>query len=125
MVSFTSTAISAAALLGLIQFCPAPFLAAIVPVAIEGATAAAWVGAAGGVLGGGAAAAQAVEAAKGKKRDVTAFPRDILHSRVKRQGTMNELAWEECHSDLGSATVGFSAPAPGSKLNISSSDLDL
>ena len=113
MVSFNKVIVSGAALLGLVQFCPAPFLLAIpIAVTIDLGSAAAWVTAVGVVAGSGASAASAIEASHGKKK-----ARDVPFTiRIKpRQQYGTQLAWEECHSDLGSATVGFQSAGVGSK----------
>jgi len=110
-MQFSATAVPAVALLAMVQYCPAPFFAAI-PAAV-----AAGMGAVGSVVGAAGAVTGAVEAglaSHGHKREVE-FARDF-NSRIKgRQDYGTGTAWSDCHSQLSSAKVTFSAPSTGSK----------
>ena len=116
MVAFTQTIVSAAALVGLVQFCPAPFAAIPVAVSINMGTAAAWVGAVGGIVGGTAGAANAIINGVRKPKEKA---RDVQHPRrtmsAKRYG--EQIAWERCRDDVKTADVDFTAPGPGRKSN--------
>lgn len=115
MVSFKSAAISSLAAVGLVQYAPAPFVAIPVVISVEMGSVAAWAGAVGGVAGGAAATATAIENAHKKKRSVEGES----WTAVKRQddGTYGtKLAWEECRDDIKKATVSFTVPEPGSEL---------
>lgn len=114
MVSFTQAFVGTAALLGLVQFCPAPFAAIPVVVSIELGSAAAWAGAAGGIVGGAAGAATAIENANKRKRDTL----DAPDTPIKRQSYGNAQDWELCHTELGSSTVTYSAPQAGCKSSL-------
>ncbi|KAI1208925.1 uncharacterized protein F4807DRAFT_461048 [Annulohypoxylon truncatum] len=96
---------SAAALVALVQLCPAPFLLAIpeaVTAGLGGATAV--IGATAGVVGD-------VQNAHHNSRSVPVF----RVPKTRRQG-QNELAWKECHDQLSSAHVTFSGPSAGNVL---------
>jgi hypothetical protein len=103
MVAFgKSAAVSTMGLVAMVQFCPAPFLAAIPAATAAGInTAAAVIGAAGGVAG---AVTGAISAANGRRG---MFPRQ----------EQNELAWQLCREQLTGATITFDGPSPGSKFN--------
>lgn len=73
MPSISTIAISAAALLTMVQYCPATFLAAI-PAAVS-----AGIGAAGAVVGAAGAVTGGVSTALHNSK------RDEFHSRIKRQ----------------------------------------
>jgi hypothetical protein len=117
MVSFTQALAASATFVALSQLCPAP-IAPVITIAVEMGTAAAWVGAAGGITGGAASTALAIEGAKNKKRDLASPPENVsepFFSRIKQRQVQNELAWEECHDDLAGVEIGITAPAQGSK----------
>jgi hypothetical protein len=117
MHSWIPTTISLAAALALLQSCTAPVVP-LIAVTIEMGTAAAWVGAAGGIAGGAASAAIAVENAHHHgKRDAVVEDTTTtgFRSRMLPRQEQNQLAWQECHDDLGSANVAFWAPAEGRK----------
>ncbi|KAF7187712.1 hypothetical protein HII31_11051 [Pseudocercospora fuligena] len=110
MVSAKQFAIAGVAAVGLVQFCPAPFLAAMTAVEVM-TTVSGVVGAIAGLAGGGAAVASAVSDAKGKRKrsegEVDFF------SRINKRQEMNAAAVESCHQQLGSATVGFQSQGTG------------
>jgi hypothetical protein len=115
MVSMKQAALVAIAS-GLVQVTSAGFLVAPIVISIEMGTAAAWAGAAGGIVGGAAATATAIENGKNKKRDVASGRGPV--SRIKRQDSGEygtQLAWELCRDDVGSASIGFEVTEPGSK----------
>ncbi|KAF7526540.1 hypothetical protein G7054_g10744 [Neopestalotiopsis clavispora] len=99
MVAFGKSAtVSTIGLVAMVQFCPAPFLAAIPAATAAGInTAAAVIGAAGGVAG---AVTGAISAANGRRG---MFPRQ----------EQNELAWQLCREQLTGATITFDGPSPG------------
>lgn len=103
MVAFgKSAAVSTMGLVAMVQFCPAPFLAAIPAATAAGInTAAAVIGAAGGVAG---AVTGAISAANGRRG---MFPRQ----------EQNELAWQLCREQLTGATITFDGPSPGSEFD--------
>lgn len=113
MYPFKTVTISAIALMALVQFSPAPFLA--IPEAV-----AAGIGTVSGVVGAAGATAGAVEggiaASHSHRKRVRAgrFPVGI-----KRQAPdANQQAWNDCHTQLGSASVTFSAPSTSSKCSV-------
>jgi hypothetical protein len=111
MVSFTTAALSSIAAAGLVQYAPAPFLPVIgVAVTIEMGSAAAWAGAAGGILGGSAAVATAISNSK-KKSVGSEFPVKPAKRQDPQYGT--QLAWELCRDDVGSATIGMERSGNG------------
>jgi hypothetical protein len=117
MFSLTQALAATAAFVSLSQLCPAPIVP-VITIAVEMGTAAAWVGAAGGIAGGAASTAIAIEGAKKKKRDVASPSQEVsqpFFSRIKQRQVQNELAWEECHDDLAGVTIGITSPAVGSK----------
>ncbi|KAI1377696.1 hypothetical protein F4677DRAFT_459001 [Hypoxylon crocopeplum] len=101
MPSAKKIAVSTASLLALVQLCPAPWLASI-PIATATAlgTGASIVAAAGIVAGD---VINGIQDRRVRRNELG----------VKRE-QFNKLAWRSCHSQLGSATVNFSAPAAGS-----------
>ncbi|KAH7309823.1 hypothetical protein B0I35DRAFT_463737 [Stachybotrys elegans] len=102
MPSFKTT-VSAVATLALVQVSSAHFLA------IPAATAAG-IGAVSNAVSAASAVAGTVTTAiqNGQNR------RSV--SRVYRRQEQNQLAWQLCREELGTATVTFSGPAPGSVL---------
>ncbi|KAI9661571.1 MAG: hypothetical protein M1821_008809 [Bathelium mastoideum] len=112
MVSFNQITLSAAALLSLVQYCPAPFAAIPLASLPELGSVAAWVGAAGGVTGGGASAASAIENAHQKKSARQEAGREF-NSHIKRGIFGDMSAWKTCHGDLKKATLSFSSPGSG------------
>jgi len=106
-MQFSTTALPAIALIAMVQYCPAPFFAAI-PTAV-----AAGMGAVGSVVGAAGAVSGAVEAGIGKRE--VEFARDF-NSRIKRQDYGTGTAWSDCKKQLGTAEVTFSAPAVGTVL---------
>lgn len=114
-----SLAVPAIALLAMIQYCPAPVLP-IISITINLGSTAAWIGAIGGVAG---AVTGGISAAK-DSRDLTvkrSHPQREFKGRIKRQDTANlglGTAWEDCRKQLANAFVTFSAPSPGSKLDL-------
>ncbi|KAI0434846.1 hypothetical protein F5Y09DRAFT_354841 [Xylaria sp. FL1042] len=100
MPSFAKTALSTAAALALVQFCPAPFLAAIPAAAAAGISAAsAAVSAAGTVAGA------VVAGVKGRR---------VAHPHRRQEE--NQLAWSLCHDQLATASLTFSSPMEGNVL---------
>jgi hypothetical protein len=123
MVSFSKVTVQTVALVALVQYCPAPFLAAI-PVAV-----AAGLETASAVVGATAAVAGVVVAAVKKDRDLEAVEARTFISRVKRTPSPQGVdlstigfgtAFDDCKSQLAGASVTFSGPAPGSKIALSS-----
>ncbi|KAI0160015.1 hypothetical protein GGR52DRAFT_576748 [Hypoxylon sp. FL1284] len=110
MPSFGKTVVTAAAAMALVQFCPAPFLAAIP------AATAAGIGAASAAVSAAAAVGGTVVAAI-KDRSVDVEEEQFLTrrgvSRVQMRQEQNQQAWNDCHSQLTSAHVTFSAPEKG------------
>lgn len=105
MPSISKAAVSAFALVAMVQYCPAPFLA-LIPEAVAvgmGAVGSA-VGAAGTVAGSVTAG---IEGSKGKRTE--------FNSRIKRQDYGLGTAWQDCHDELVGASVTFSAPSIGSE----------
>jgi hypothetical protein len=121
MVSFSKVTVQTVALVAMVQYCPAPFLAAIpAGVAAGIATASAVVGAVSSVAG------VVVSAVKDRDLEEVNAPRTFI-SRVKRSPQGVDLstigfgtAFDDCKTQLGSASVTFSGPAPGSKISLSS-----
>lgn len=101
------------ALLGMVQYCPAPFIPAIAAVVagVSAADAAGVIGAAAGVAG---AVEGGVSAAHGK-RDASR----VFNSRINKRQEISNLglgtAWPDCISELGSRTLTFSSPDSSSK----------
>jgi len=108
MPSISKTVISVVALVAMVQYCPAPFLAAI-----PAATAAGISAAAAGVSAAAAVAGTVVTAVK-DKRDVVENKREFV-SRIKRQDIGLGTAWQDCHNQLTGASLIFSGPEPGSE----------
>ncbi|KAI0010572.1 hypothetical protein F4779DRAFT_616539 [Xylariaceae sp. FL0662B] len=104
MPSLKKMTVSTVAVVALVQLCPAPFLAAI-PAAVS-----AGIGAAGACVGAAGAVAGAVEGGINHGHRL-----GRSQSRVKRQAA-NQQAWNDCHHQLGSAKVVFSAPSTGNIL---------
>jgi hypothetical protein len=113
-----NTIISATALVALVQFCPAPFLAAIPAAVAVGigtvSTAASAAAAVGGTV------TQAIQAGKGSRvmrREQLAQRAAAVEdfARVAARQEQNQRAWELCREQLGSASLTFSGPSPGSK----------
>ncbi|KAI1743973.1 hypothetical protein F4680DRAFT_326025 [Xylaria scruposa] len=100
MPSFVKTALSTAATLALVQFCPAPFLAAI-----PAATAAGIGAASAAVSAAGAVAGVIVDGVKNRRAD-----------HLYRRQEQNQLAWQICHDQLATATLTFSSPMEGNIL---------
>ncbi|KAI1180455.1 hypothetical protein F4777DRAFT_574217 [Nemania sp. FL0916] len=101
MPSIAKTTLSISAALALVQFCPAPFLAAI------GAAEAASLGAvAAGVSAASAVAGNVISAVKDR--------RDEPHLYQRQE--QNEQAWKLCHQQLGSSSLHFSSPKKGNVL---------
>ncbi|GAP84638.1 hypothetical protein SAMD00023353_1101730 [Rosellinia necatrix] len=100
MPSFAKTALSTAAAIALVQFCPAPFLAAIPAAAAAGISAvSAAVGAAGTVAGA-----------------VVAGVKDRREVHPHRRQEQNQLAWSICRDQLTTASLTFSSPMAGNVL---------
>lgn len=113
MSSFKTTVISATALVAMVQFCPAPFVPAIAEaVAVGFSTVGDVVSAAGTVAG----TVQTVEDLTSKVRR---FDDHLLAYRQTSTPDANQLAWQLCHEQLGSASLDFSSPAKGSKYSVS------
>jgi hypothetical protein len=100
------------ALLAMVQYCPAPFIAAIgaAVAGVSAADAAAVIGTAAGVAG----AVEGGIADKSSKRH--------FNSRIKKRQDISNLglgtAWPDCMDELQSSTLTFSSPSANSKLNI-------
>ncbi|TVY16137.1 hypothetical protein LARI1_G006239 [Lachnellula arida] len=106
-MQFSTTALPAVALIAMVQYCPAPFLAAIPEAVAIG------IGAASGVVSAISSVAGNVESGIGKRE--VELARDF-NSRIKRQDYGTGTAWPDCKKQLGSAKVTFSAPAVGTVL---------
>ncbi|RYP07318.1 hypothetical protein DL765_009195 [Monosporascus sp. GIB2] len=100
------TAVSAMAAVALVQFCPAPF------GAIPAATAAGIGAASAAVSAAAAVAGTVVTAVNG--RSVKINGRSV--SRIQQRQEHNQQAWNDCRSQLGSASLMFSAPETGNVL---------
>ncbi|EHK99446.1 hypothetical protein GLAREA_06613 [Glarea lozoyensis ATCC 20868] len=117
MVSSSKVIVQAVALVVLVQYCPAPFLAAI-PAAV-----AAGIGAASAAVSAAAAVAGVVvDAVKNRDLEEVNAPRTFI-SRVKRAPQGFDIstigfgtAFEDCKTQLNGASVTFSGPAPGTVL---------
>lgn len=98
MVAFGQSAvISAVALLGLVQYCPAPPVAAIIG----------WSAVAGAVTAGTAAG---IAVGHDKRRRI-----GKSSGKALRQDA-NQQAWDDCDSQVPGAAVHVSFPQPGSLL---------
>lgn len=67
-----------------------------------------------GSVGGTVAAAVSASNSKRAEDDVKFGP----ISRVKRQSYGTKYDWEQCHSELSSSSVTFTAEGPGSKWSL-------
>ncbi|RYO90992.1 hypothetical protein DL762_002423 [Monosporascus cannonballus] len=101
------TAVSAIAAVALVQFCPAP------SGAIPAATAAGINAASAAISATGAVAGTALGVAL-NGRSVKINGRSV--SRIHQRQEHNQQAWNYCRSQLGSASLMFSAPEPGNVL---------
>lgn len=107
MHSFGKTAIATTALLALVQFSSAAFLGLEEATVAGIDTVAGVVSAASGVAGN---VESGVSANKSDRKRAGRFQREV----IKRQDA-NQQAWNDCHTQLGSAHVTFSAPSTGSE----------
>jgi hypothetical protein len=109
MPSISKTALPALVLLAMVQYCPAPFLAAIPPAVAVG------LGAVSAVVGAAASVAGVVTGALTKRDEFTSELTSEFNSRIKRQDFGTGTAWQDCHGQLTGANIVFSGPSPGSK----------
>ncbi|RYP60840.1 hypothetical protein DL770_009918 [Monosporascus sp. CRB-9-2] len=108
MPCFRKPAVSALAALALVQFCPAPFLLPS-PKLLLPASVPAPLGRSVEISGGSADInGDSVEINNG-----SAEINDCSASRIQQRQQHNQQAWKFCRSQLGSATINFSAPKPG------------
>lgn len=116
MPSPSKTALTAtAALAALIQFCPAPFLA-VIPEAI-----AVGLSSAEEAIDVAADVAGTVSRAARIGKDVNDAVNDLSgnnDNNKKKRAEQNQLAWQECHDQLATASLTFSSPSNGSKLSL-------
>lgn len=113
MVSFKVFTICILAAVAMVQYAPAPMIAAPVAAAVGGGVATIARNA-GSIANGSAATANAIESAQQKNK--RSFKGDSW-TKIERPdngqyGT--KLAWQLCGNDLKKATVGFAVPEPGS-----------
>ncbi|KUL88421.1 hypothetical protein ZTR_05414 [Talaromyces verruculosus] len=105
MYAISKLVVPTIALLGMVQYCPAPFIPAIVAGGISAADAAGVIGAAAGVAGAVEGGVQAGHS----KRDASR----VFNSRIKKRQDISNLglgtAWSDCMSELGSSTLNFSS----------------
>ncbi|CAN8097844.1 unnamed protein product [Discula destructiva] len=111
--------ISATALVALVQLCPAPFLAAIPAATAAGIGAASAAVSAAAAVGG--TVATAVQAGKSnrlmRREQLAQRSTDFEDYKViAARQEQNQLAWDLCHQQLGSASLTFSGPSPGNVL---------
>jgi hypothetical protein len=112
MYAISKLVVPTIALLGMVQYCPAPFIPAIAAAGISAADAAGVIGAAAGVAGAVEGGVQAGHS----KRDASR----VFNSRIKKRQDISKLglgtAWSDCMSELGSSTLTFSSTDSSSKL---------
>ena len=119
MHSISKVFLPAITLLAMVQHCPAPIILPLAVLAGMGGVSVS-AGSIAGVIGAAAGVAGAVEggiSAHHGRRDVEPKPREFMN-RIKRQDTSDlglGTAWSDCHSQLTSAYLTFSAPATSSK----------
>jgi hypothetical protein len=113
MPSISKTVLPAIAVIAMVQYCPAPFLAAI-PAAV-----AVGLGAVSSVVAATASVAGVVTSAIIKREEgadeLTGEVNPEFYSRIKRLDFGLGTAWQDCHNQLAGAHVVFSGPSPGSK----------
>lgn len=117
MVSFTAAALSSIVTAGLVQYAPAPWVAVPVVISVNMGSAAAWAGAAGGIIGGAAGVAGAIQSSK--KRSVGGKAESW--TKLKRQDDAQygtQLAWELCRDDIQSAQIGMERPQGNGELSL-------